>query len=71
MNVRKDDAGKTYLQKVGMLKGESNVDVNMSNILWPGNQTEVPTGVFVSNHLRVRRYFVFIIKLIKIFVVSD
>ena len=37
---------------VGSIEGE-DVDVRMEDIVWPGNQTEIPEGIFVSNHLQV------------------
>jgi len=54
VNVRVNaDNSKRFVENVGVLKGNDHVTVNLKDIVWPGNKTEAPTGVFISNHLRV------------------
>lgn len=53
MNVVTKKGLPNSLQNVGFLVDSTNIEVNLTDILWPGNQTDVPAGVFISNHLRV------------------
>lgn len=61
LNVRQATDGKKYTKQVGEMGGKSDntatstqsITVNLDDIIWPGNKTEAPTGVFISNHLRV------------------
>ncbi len=52
LNV-KESNGDKYLKQVGDFEGDGNISVQQNLIRWPGNQTQKPKGVFVSNHLRV------------------
>ena len=62
LNVREDVGGTKQIKQVGLIGGSSGdgstgvdeITVTMDDIIWPGNKTEAPTGVFISNHLRVR-----------------
>lgn len=61
LNVRQAVGGTKHIKQVGVIGGSSGgagddkeITVNMEDIIWPGNKTEAPTGVFISNHLRVR-----------------
>ena len=65
LNVREASDGTKYTKQVGVMVGSgdggaggSNITVNMKDIIWPGNTTVAPTGVFISNHLRVRRIYI-------------
>ncbi|XP_057314813.1 glutamate receptor ionotropic, NMDA 1-like [Hydractinia symbiolongicarpus] len=53
MNVVAKKGLPNYLQNVGYLVDSTDIEVNLTDILWPGNQTDVPAGVFISNHLRI------------------
>ena len=56
VNVRVNgDNSEKFVETVGVLKGNDNVTINLEDIIWPGNKTEAPTGVFISNHLRVSK----------------
>ena len=52
-NLKQLMSGKKFLNKVGLFDQAGNMTVEESRIIWPGNRTDVPKGVFVSNHLRV------------------
>ncbi|XP_065058680.1 glutamate receptor ionotropic, NMDA 1-like [Rhopilema esculentum] len=52
-NLKETRNGMKFLAKVGNFNHEGIVSLNDSHIVWPGNQTEVPKGVFVSAHLKI------------------
>ena len=52
-NMKEMQSGKKYLKKVGEFHQDGKMMMNHSNIVWPGNETQVPRGVFVSSHLKV------------------
>ena len=52
-NMEEMQNGKKYLKKVGSLNQNEKIIVNDSYITWPGNETQVPKGVFISSHLKV------------------
>lgn len=54
MNLNEALNGSRLLLKVGRLDNSGNVSIDKSSIVWPGNQTVQPKGVYISNHLRVR-----------------
>ena len=56
---RKDNSSRAKLKPVGILHGDDNVDVKMEDIIWPGNQSKVVKGVFISSHLRVSFNYIF------------
>ncbi len=49
----KEENGVKFLSEIGRFDAAGNVSVKQNEIIWPGNKTDVPKGVFVSNHLRV------------------
>eukprot|EP00111_Clytia_hemisphaerica_P019907 TCONS_00058710-protein len=53
LNVRENKDGTKFNKEVGVLDGNEAVSVDLKDIIWPGNQTDAPTGVFISNHLRI------------------
>lgn len=61
VNVQVTNSGGNTLKTVGTLKSDKDIDIRMEEIIWPGNQTEAPTGVFISNHLRVSKFLHFIV----------
>ena len=52
-NLKEMQSGKKYLKKVGHFDQDGKMEMNDSYIVWPGNETQVPKGVFVSSHLKV------------------
>lgn len=52
-NMKEMQSGQKYLKKVGHFDQDEKMVVNDSYIVWPGNETQVPRGVFISTHLKV------------------
>lgn len=60
LNVHKEkDTGEVNAKLVGTLYDDDNIEVNMSDIIWPGNLTKLVKGIYISSHLRVRKYLIF------------
>ena len=58
-NLRTTSHGVNSLHKIGDFDRSGNVSLSKGSILWPGNQTKEPKGVFISSHLKVRTFQIF------------
>ena len=59
LNVRKEnETSKPKTKHVGTLYNKSNIDINVSDIIWPGNEHQVSDGLFISSHLRVSPVYI-------------
>jgi len=52
-NLRASGEGNNFLYKIGNFDRDGNISIAKSSILWPGNQTVEPKGVFISSHLKI------------------
>ena len=58
-NLRTASNRSKSLFKIGDFYRAGNVSLNKSSILWPGSRTVEPKGVFISNHLKVYKFWKF------------